>query len=48
MMISLKSLRKSYKTPAGSFPAIDLEIGKGEFVAVVGKSGSGREALEYE
>jgi putative ABC transport system ATP-binding protein len=39
---------KVYKTPAGEFPAlknIDLQICKGEFVAVVGKSGSGKTTM---
>jgi putative ABC transport system ATP-binding protein len=47
-MISLQHVSKTYETPAGLFPAlrdIDLEVAKGEFVAVVGKSGSGKSTL---
>jgi putative ABC transport system ATP-binding protein len=47
-MISLQGLTKTYETPAGSYAAlrgIDLEIGKGELAAVVGKSGSGKSTL---
>ncbi len=43
--IEIKQLVKTYHTPAGDFRAIkglDLQIDKGEFVAVVGKSGSGK------
>ena len=44
-MISLRQVSKTYETPAGKFSAlkdVDLEIGAGEFVGVVGKSGSGK------
>ena len=41
-LINLNQITKSYNTPAGEFLAlrgIDLQIGKGEFVAIVGKYG---------
>jgi ABC-type lipoprotein export system ATPase subunit len=47
-MIDLRGLTKVYQTPIGPFPAlrgIDLQIGRGEFLSVVGKSGSGKSTL---
>ena len=47
-MISLHQVNKTYETPAGKFSAlkdIDLEIGPGRFVGIVGKSGSGKSTL---
>ena len=44
-LIEIKNLRKVYKTPAGDFTAvngINVEVQKGEFVAIIGKSGSGK------
>jgi ABC-type lipoprotein export system ATPase subunit/CRP-like cAMP-binding protein len=43
--IKIKNLVKTYKTPAGDFTALknlNVEVGRGEFVAVIGKSGSGK------
>lgn len=47
-MISLRGITKAYETDAGPFWAlrgIDLQVYRGEFVAVVGKSGSGKSTL---
>jgi putative ABC transport system ATP-binding protein len=47
-MISLRGITKAYETDAGPFWAlrgIDLQMYRGEFVAVVGKSGSGKSTL---
>src|SRR4030065_1195168 len=47
-LIRLNGLKKSYFSAAGEFPAlrgIDLEIKSGEFISIVGKSGSWKTTL---
>jgi ABC-type lipoprotein export system ATPase subunit len=44
-LVEVRGLVKAYPTPAGDFLAlkgIDIQVGQGEFVAVIGKSGSGK------
>src|SRR6478735_9653026 len=48
MMIELKNLERSYKTPAGQtwvLRRVNLEIREGEFVTVMGPSGAGKSSL---
>jgi len=43
--VNIRSLVKVYKGPAGDFTALkglDVQVERGEFVAVIGKSGSGK------
>ncbi|HZY45094.1 MAG TPA: ABC transporter ATP-binding protein [Anaerolineae bacterium] len=46
--IELRSVVKKYQTPAGEFTAlkgINLQVARGEFVAVLGKSGAGKSTM---
>jgi putative ABC transport system ATP-binding protein len=47
-LLELRAVHKQYRTAAGLFSAlrgIDLQVDRGEFVAVLGKSGSGKSTL---
>ena len=47
-MIDLRSIVKTYQSAAGSFTAlksVSLTVDAGEFVAVIGKSGSGKSTM---
>jgi putative ABC transport system ATP-binding protein len=47
-VISLRGVGKAYESLSGSFQAlrgIDLDVRRGEFLAIVGKSGSGKSSL---
>jgi ABC-type lipoprotein export system ATPase subunit len=46
--IELRNVVKKYQTPAGEFTAlkgINLQVARGEFVAVLGKSGAGKSTM---
>src|SRR5258708_5745968 len=47
-LIDLQQVEKIYQSAAGSFTAlkaIDLQVDRGEFVAIIGKAGSGKSTL---
>ena len=47
-IIQMRDVVKTYKTGAGSFTAVNrvsLDIGRGEFLGIVGKSGAGKTTL---
>jgi len=47
-MLVCRDLRKTYRTDGGSIEAVcgvDLDVAAGQFVAVIGRSGSGKSSL---
>lgn len=47
-LIELREVVKNYQSEAGSFPAlrsVNLSVGQGEFLGVIGKSGAGKSTL---
>jgi putative ABC transport system ATP-binding protein len=47
-VLELRDIFKSYHTPAGDIAAlrgINLQLGQGDFVAIIGKSGAGKSTL---
>jgi ABC-type lipoprotein export system ATPase subunit len=47
-IVDLRNVNKSYKTAVGDYPAlksVNLQINAGEFVSIIGKSGSGKSSL---
>ena len=47
-LIEMRDVVKVYSTAAGDFPAlkgINMQVGKGEFVGIIGKSGAGKSTL---
>ena len=50
-IISIKNLTKKYKSGTGEMTAlssVDIEVAKGEFLAITGRSGSGKSTLLYQ
>ena len=46
--IEIRNVAQTFKTAKGNFPAlreIDLDVAKGEFVALIGHSGCGKSTL---
>jgi putative ABC transport system ATP-binding protein len=44
-MLEVRGLAKSFGAPAPLFDAVDLDVARGEWVAIVGESGSGKSTL---